>query len=656
MAAVQKEKSAPVSIHIERGVTGRAVIIGLLMVVLLDIWVIYAEYIVRSSRLNVSHHFPVSVLALFVVLIVASRVWSCLGRGNRALSRGELLTVLAMSMAGIVIPSNGLTSYLIGSLSAPYYFATPENNWEVFHSYLQPWVAPDDVVAVRWFYEGLPQGVSIPWFAWAPALGWWAVLGAGFVWVSVCVASIFRRQWVEHERLVYPMLGPAMYLTEEREGGWIPHFAQSRLFWAGFGVSFAILGWNILSFFEPLIPRIPILGSWFSMARGFPYTFHTRINFLTVGFAYFANVSVLFSVWFFFALMNFEMLIMDRVGYTITLGGGASLPNESNPMITWQTQGAFIVFVGWSLWTARAHLKTVLWGAMGWVEVDDAREVMNSRFAVWGVLGGCIFILAWLHAAGMEIFVGVILLVALLVAYFGTAKMVAEIGLPYTPTTLQAEGFVVATMGTENMSPNSVTVLAFSQNMHAYGKGMVLPPLTNIIRIADFIRSNTRRLMIAVVGAFVVSYLVSTVYTLWLGYNGGAYNFSAYPFSYYSRKIFDRVVYRLGNPWQMDADRLGFLAIGAVGMGLLTFARYRIAWWRLNPIGFALPRLSWQVFSLFIAWACKAIILRLGGVQLYRQSQPFFVGLLVGYALGVGLSSVVDMIWFNGQGHGIHSW
>jgi hypothetical protein len=69
-----------------------------------------------------------------------------------------------------------------------------------------------------------------------------------------------------------------------------------------------------------------------------------------------------------------------------------------------------------------------------------------------------------------------------------------------------------------------------------------------------------------------------------------------------------------------------------------------------------LPRLTWQIFSLFLAWACKAIILRLGGVQLYRKSQPFFVGLLVGYALGVSLSSVVDMIWFNGQGHGIHSW
>ncbi|MDP6042451.1 MAG: hypothetical protein QGG64_28125 [Candidatus Latescibacteria bacterium] len=94
---------------------------------------------------------------------------------------------------------------------------------------------------------------------------------------------------------MYPMLGPATFLTDGAGGlGWVPQFARSRLFWAGFSLSFAILAWNMLNFFEPLIPRIPILGSWFSMARGFPYTFHTRINFLTIGFAYFANVSVLF--------------------------------------------------------------------------------------------------------------------------------------------------------------------------------------------------------------------------------------------------------------------------------------------------------------------------------------------------------------------------
>ncbi|MEE2753494.1 MAG: DUF6785 family protein, partial [Candidatus Latescibacterota bacterium] len=228
--------------------------------------------------------------------------------------------------------------------------------------------------------------------------------------------------------------------------------------------------------------------------------------------------------------------------------------------------------------------------------------------------------------------------------------------LPYSPTTLGAEGFVVAAVGTTNMDQASIAVLAFSQNMTCYGKGMVLPPITQITRIRDHMKDRGGRLAIAVCLAFAASYVISTVFTLWLGYTDGAYNFSAYPFTYYSRRIFDRVVYRLSHPWQIDPHRLMFMASGMILMSILTFLRYRFSWWRLNPMGFALPRLTWQVNSLFLAWVTKTLILQLGGVQLYRKTQPFFIGLIVGYSLAVGLGSIVDWIWFPGRGHGLHSW
>jgi hypothetical protein len=57
--------------------------------------------------------------------------------------------------------------------------------------------------------------------------------------------------------------------------------------------------------------------------------------------------------------------------------------------------------------------------------------------------------------------------------------------------------------------------------------------------------------------------------------------------------------------------------------------------------------------SIFIAWALKSIILRLGGVTLYHRLRPFFIGLVVGFFLGVGTSYLVDIIWFFGKGHPI---
>ncbi|MSR84470.1 MAG: hypothetical protein EXS58_16380 [Candidatus Latescibacteria bacterium] len=57
--------------------------------------------------------------------------------------------------------------------------------------------------------------------------------------------------------------------------------------------------------------------------------------------------------------------------------------------------------------------------------------------------------------------------------------------------------------------------------------------------------------------------------------------------------------------------------------------------------------------SVFVAWALKSLTLRLGGVQAYRACRPFFVGLIVGFFVGVGISYGVDVIWFFGKGHPI---
>ncbi len=82
--------------------------------------------------------------------------------------------------------------------------------------------------------------------------------------------------------------------------------------------------------------------------------------------------------------------------------------------------------------------------------------------------------------------------------------------------------------------------------------------------------------------------------------------------------------------------------------------RARFAWWPLHPIRLTLAT-SWPIkmsaFSLFLGWLCKWIIVRLGGIQLYQRARPLFLGLILGYFAGVAVSSVIDFIWFPGQGH-----
>jgi len=94
-------------------------------------------------------------------------------------------------------------------------------------------------------------------------------------------------------------------------------------------------------------------------------------------------------------------------------------------------------------------------------------------------------------------------------------------------------------------------------------------------------------------------------------------------------------------------------------MALFTMLRTRLTWWRLHPVGFAMSAMintQHLALPLFIAWAVKSGLLSIGGVQLYRRATPLFIGLIVGYVLGITVCSVVDMVWFPGQGHGVHGW
>jgi hypothetical protein len=60
-----------------------------------------------------------------------------------------------------------------------------------------------------------------------------------------------------------------------------------------------------------------------------------------------------------------------------------------------------------------------------------------------------------------------------------------------------------------------------------------------------------------------------------------------------------------------------------------------------------------QAAAIFVAWAAKSLIMRFGGIDLYRRATPFFIGLILGLFLGVGLSFLIDALCFPGRGHPI---
>jgi len=157
--------------------------------------------------------------------------------------------------------------------------------------------------------------------------------------------------------------------------------------------------------------------------------------------------------------------------------------------------------------------------------------------------------------------------------------------------------------------------------------------------------------------AVVVGFVVTIYFVLQWCYQYGAGNFRSWYFSPGAGaggRAFDTVVRQLRNPVSTEWTKMALFGIGATVYSLLSFCHYRFYWWPLHPVGLTISTL-WMMqligFSVFISWLLKTVILRIGGINLFRQLRPLFIGMIIGFFLGIGISYGVDAIWFFGKGH-----
>ncbi|MCX6101004.1 MAG: hypothetical protein NTV92_06245, partial [Candidatus Bipolaricaulota bacterium] len=92
----------------------------------------------------------------------------------------------------------------------------------------------------------------------------------------------------------------------------------------------------------------------------------------------------------------------------------------------------------------------------------------------------------------------------------------------------------------------------------------------------------------------------------------------------------------LSNGFQPDATRWGVTIFSAGFVIFLSWLRECYSWFPFHPLGFCLSfGMGWHWVPFLIAWICKFSILRIGGLNLYRQVMPFFLGLILGdYVMG----------------------
>lgn len=643
------------------GVTLRAIILGVVVVICTNVWAIYSEYYMRSSLLQAGIIQMSLFIAFFLLVSVVNVALKTAGRlsmggsahGEWGLSASELLVIFIMGFAG---SAAGSAPWLIALLAAPYYFATTENEWErYFHAYLPQWLIPsNETQAMAWFYDGLPPHESIPWEVWLRPLLWWgSFIVAGMV-TSVCLVSIFRKQWVEKEKLNFPLIQvPVLMSAQSPPGSILPSFMRSRLFWAGFALALGVPLWNILSYFYPEFPAIEIINPYWRYFKRYWPPLYQKINFYVLGFGFFCSTEILFSIWFFHLLAMAQVGIYTRTGFQ---PGPASEFSNPYALVMLQGTGGYIFLGVWILWLSRRHLWDVLRKAVANAkDVDDSNEFLSHRTAVLGFVLGLCYITGWLYQAGVSPPRIACYTAISFIFTIAFAKMLAESGLIYFGWPFSALQFTEFSFGYTTVSPASLTGLTVAQ-----GRGIFdIAQFSHMTKLVDFARMNRKKLLAATCIGFLVGITAAIIYTLWLGYTVGAYNFDHWTFKYGNVGVYNSLKTKIKTPVPTDWAKMQLVGIGAAVTALITFLRYRFTWWHIHPIGFTVGMI-WPVrvgaLSFFIVWCVKVICMKLGGVQFVKKAQPFFIGLLAGFAVAVLISFIVDVIWFPLEGHMLYQW
>lgn len=99
------------------------------------------------------------------------------------------------------------------------------------------------------------------------------------------------------------------------------------------------------------------------------------------------------------------------------------------------------------------------------------------------------------------------------------------------------------------------------------------------------------------------------------------------------RVPFDRVTAYINNPTKADVSGIMAMAFGAGFTFLLSYLRTKFFWWPFHPAGYVLANtgtMYWLWCPFLLAWLCKVLIIRYGGIKGYRIALPFFLGLVLG--------------------------
>ena len=622
----------------------RALLAGLISVIALSVISIHCTLGVGTGGLNCWDFLLETAVFMLIVVIAANRLLGLLAPGA-ALNRGELATVFVMLLAAAPVPSIGFITRLIPAIGGITYHIRPESHWgEWVLPHVSSWVAPRAGEAVSQLFEGLPKHGVVPWGVWTKPLLFWSGFFMTLAFASICLAVIMRKQWIERERLSYPIMQLALSLLESEGKSQERPIWRSRIFLIGAVFAFCFgslhpisrylqdwMGWT----FDP--PDM----SWYWLTAGRTFSLRFKISWSIIGLSYLIPQDVALSVWLFNLIFQIQGGLYRVLGIDATPGHAWGI--RGGPALSGQAVGAFMFIGASALWLGRRHLAAVLRSAFGRpgerADETGSGDMLSYPVAFWGIAASGVAMLFFLHVMGTPLWLSMVMLAAAFCFLVAMTKIVVQCGLGWVQPPIAPTVFVNSLVGAGTMSHATVTSLGVNYIWTSPMRLQELGAVSHGLKVTDQLSLRRKGLVPAMLLAIMVALVAGSVFHLYYAYSYGGLNMYGWFYRGYAMRPWQFAEHTIDVARPIEWGYLGFVGMGAGVAGVMQVLRHTFTWFPFSVIGFGaahLPTSQKYWFSVFLVWLLKGRLINYGGMRAYRAGRPFFLGLLMGQAVALG--------------------
>jgi len=619
------------------GVTLRALLLGTLLMVLNCYWVMVTETVWFALHITCISLFFNVIFTLFVLTLFNGLFRKVAPK--LALQPGELIVIYVMLSVATAIAGQDFMQLLPATVVHPFWFASPENEWEsLFWRYIPSWLSVQDKKVLRQYFEGEASFYqSQNFLAWLSPIAAWFIFTLALVSVMLCLNILLRKKWTETEKLAFPIIQLPFSMSYRSRS-----FFRNPILWSGFALAGSIDLVNGLHFLYPGIPYIPIklqdISYLFSQKpwSAIGWTPISAYPFI-IGLAFFVPLDLSFSCWFFYVLIKIERI----------LGSIAGLSTARFPYVGEQSSGAWLALCLLILWL-------VLWeGTKGKMARGQggkrARRQEGKGFAILGILAGTAVLVGFCLKTGMSLWV----IVAFFLIYFALSIAITRVRAELGPSSHEMyftnpQRILVWTFGSRRLGTANLTMISLMYWFNRCNRSNPMPHQLEGFKLAQLANISSSRLIFAMLLSAVVGILAAFWAQLHILFSRGAAA-GTYGFQLgMGWETFTRLQNWLSTPTAPDIGAISAMSVGAIFTWGLFWLRRLFLWSPFHPVGYVLatsfPAIDYIWSSMFLSWLIKWFLLSHGGLAWYRKSVPFFLGLILGEYIVGSLWSLIGVI------------